>query len=434
MACIIVVALHLFSIADLWFQMFAAILGVIITAIITQVLLKGQTKSDGEREKNSEVFKEKLKIYMDFLRMLCDTLKDKRLTEEEAMQMQFQMSYIAMHTKSDNIEQISKSVKAIVEIYTTPGQKPQSEKLLPQLFKIVACFREELYQSHQTEFTSNVFNKQQIENAIVNLKVFDERNYVAVASAHKYDSIFNMLNEKGWKVAKSKDSNGCLNLELTRRDKDGNAMRLFISPLTDMGATKYAIGLQYKGTDIYNRLKQRHQGNIVDKDGYWWKFLDEESANLGNELDERLKTDENVQQSVFGQLLALEQYIRKFAELHTIRQYLCGKVPSKWRLGQYYDDTLFCELKECIVEGEGLTYIDIKLSQDGKNATCILGNRDDDKDRNKNKSQSMQRLEATVRRTGIRVKNGTICADYENIRLSDLPEKILQIVNIIDGK
>ena len=37
-ACLVVVFLRLFSVADLWFQMFAAILGVIITAIITQVL------------------------------------------------------------------------------------------------------------------------------------------------------------------------------------------------------------------------------------------------------------------------------------------------------------------------------------------------------------------------------------------------------------
>ena len=41
-ACIITVAFRLFSEADLWFQMFSAILGVIITIIITNLLLNSQ--------------------------------------------------------------------------------------------------------------------------------------------------------------------------------------------------------------------------------------------------------------------------------------------------------------------------------------------------------------------------------------------------------
>ena len=252
-ACAIVVFLRLFSVADLWFQMYAAILGVIITAIITQVLLKGQTESDTEREKNAEVFREKLKIYMDFLKMLCDTLKDKKLTEEESMLLQFQISYIAMHTQSKNIEMLSRNVKDIVEIYTKPGHKPTSEELLPRLFNIVACFREELYPSVQAEYVSDHLN-QSITNAIANLKVFDERNYAAMSSERIYEEVFNSFNEKGWKMTKELE-NGCLKLEFTKKDKDGNKMRLFVRPVSDMGTAKYTIGLQYK-KDIYDRLKQ----------------------------------------------------------------------------------------------------------------------------------------------------------------------------------
>lgn len=214
-ACLVVVFLRLFSVADLWFQMFAAILGVIITAIITQVLLKGQTESDAERERNSEVFREKLKIYMDFLRTLYETLKDKKLTEEEAMQLQFQISYIAMHTKSKNIEHLSSNVKDIVEKYTEPGHNPTSEELLPRLFNIIACFREELYPLVQAEYSCDKLNHA-INNAIANLKVFDERNYAAMSSARNYEELFNSFNEKGWKLAKETEK-GCLKLESLAR-------------------------------------------------------------------------------------------------------------------------------------------------------------------------------------------------------------------------
>ena len=415
-ACAIVVFLRLFSVADLWFQMYAAILGVIITAIITQVLLKGQTESDTEREKNAEVFREKLKIYMDFLKMLCDTLKDKKLTEEESMQLQFQISYIAMHTQSKNIELLSRNVKDIVEVYTKPGHKPTSEELLPRLFNIVACFREELYPSAQAEYAPDQLN-QSITNAIANLKVFDERNYAAMSSERIYEEVFNSFNEKGWKMTRELED-GCLKLEFSKRDKDGNKMRLFVHPVSDMGTVKYTIGLQYK-KDIYDRLKQRHQGNI-EKD-YWWKYLDEESVNLGADLDERLHIDKAVQESVFEPLKTLAQYLNNYAKLYCIRQYLDTKAGEAWNMGQCYDDILFCEVKKGILQEEGRPYFDIKLSKNGKEATFEIANRDKDQ----------SKLEATIHRTGIRIKNGKTCADYENVPLADIPEKALELMKQI---
>lgn len=118
LAVIIAVAFRLFSEADLWFQMFSAILGVIITIIITNLLLNSQTNNDIERERNSEIFKEKLRIYQEFLQALYDVLKEEAVTPDEAMRLQFQTSYIAMHTSSENILQISKNVSNIVKMYS----------------------------------------------------------------------------------------------------------------------------------------------------------------------------------------------------------------------------------------------------------------------------------------------------------------------------
>ena len=75
----VAVAFRLFSEADLWFQMFSAILGVIITVIITNLLLNSQTTNDIERERNSEIFKEKLRIYQEFLQALYEVLKEEQV-------------------------------------------------------------------------------------------------------------------------------------------------------------------------------------------------------------------------------------------------------------------------------------------------------------------------------------------------------------------
>ncbi|MBO5611749.1 MAG: hypothetical protein J5918_04050 [Prevotella sp.] len=168
LAVIIAVAFRLFSEADLWFQMFSAILGVIITIIITNLLLNSQTNNDIERERNSEIFKEKLRIYQEFLQALYDVLKEEAVTPDEAMRLQFQTSYIAMHTSSENILQISKNVSNIVKMYSQcPSENGKKviqdrELLLRNLFSIVEIFRKELYKDMKD------FDRADIDKAIVN--------------------------------------------------------------------------------------------------------------------------------------------------------------------------------------------------------------------------------------------------------------------------
>ena len=147
----VAVAFRLFSEADLWFQMFSAILGVIITIIITNLLLNSQTTNDIERERNSEIFKEKLRIYQEFLQALYEVLKEEQVTPDEAMRLQFQTAYIAMHTESHHIRQVSECVSAIVKMYSQcpdeDGKKVLQDEqlLLRNLFDIVEIFRHELY-------------------------------------------------------------------------------------------------------------------------------------------------------------------------------------------------------------------------------------------------------------------------------------------------
>lgn len=48
LACSFAIYLRLFTEKELWYEMFAAVLGVIITAIITMILLRGQSDNDVE--------------------------------------------------------------------------------------------------------------------------------------------------------------------------------------------------------------------------------------------------------------------------------------------------------------------------------------------------------------------------------------------------
>ena len=128
---------------DVSAQLFSAISGALIAAIITLFLLKGQTEVEADRQRDSKVFEEQLKIYQDFLKKLCDVVKDMDITKQEEIELQFQVSYIAMHTKSDSIRIISENVKEIVS-RVKKGEK-KANNMLEKLFEIADVFHNELY-------------------------------------------------------------------------------------------------------------------------------------------------------------------------------------------------------------------------------------------------------------------------------------------------
>lgn len=60
------VTFEIFELSSLPAQFFGTLLGVVITAIITVLLLQGQTKSEESRERNLLVFEKKTRSFFSF--------------------------------------------------------------------------------------------------------------------------------------------------------------------------------------------------------------------------------------------------------------------------------------------------------------------------------------------------------------------------------
>jgi len=138
-------------------QLFAALAGAIIAAFITSILLRLQTQSQAkliegqaaieqEKEKESKVYEEKLRIYQEFLKKLNDIIRDNKIEKEEVIDLQFQVSFIDMHTSSEHIKEISEHVANIVKNIKEPDE---NFSLLQELFDINNTFREELYKKKE---------------------------------------------------------------------------------------------------------------------------------------------------------------------------------------------------------------------------------------------------------------------------------------------
>lgn len=126
-------------------RLLAAILGVVITAVITQLLLKGQGDKERNAKRSAKVFEERLVIYKAFLQKLCDVVQDLKIEPQEEIQLQFQVANIAMHTGSQSIREISENVREII-VKIKNGEDDRNDMLAP-LFNIANVFTKELYES-----------------------------------------------------------------------------------------------------------------------------------------------------------------------------------------------------------------------------------------------------------------------------------------------
>ncbi len=160
------VTFEIFELSSLPAQFFGTLLGVVITAIITVLLLQGQTKSEESRERNLMVFEKKQEVFFHFLTQLNTILQKEKLSlhlshdktlEREVHSLQdllFEFGFLQMHTSSETFNQIlvcvgnlmdeSKKIKHIEE-KTEHDFEVYYKVLATDFFAIVSLLKLELY-------------------------------------------------------------------------------------------------------------------------------------------------------------------------------------------------------------------------------------------------------------------------------------------------
>lgn len=112
-----------------------------------------QKNKDKQRLQETKIFEERLRIYQEFLTKLCDVVKDQAITPEEEIELQFQVSYIAMHTSPSSIKTISDNVKKI--ILSVKKGEDDANNMLGHLFEISDVFHKELYKEEHSVFSDS---------------------------------------------------------------------------------------------------------------------------------------------------------------------------------------------------------------------------------------------------------------------------------------
>ncbi|MDR2223431.1 MAG: hypothetical protein LBE34_11945 [Flavobacteriaceae bacterium] len=170
---VVAVAFEIFELSSLPAQFFGTLLGVVITAIITVLLLQGQTKSEESRERHLLVFEKKQEVFFQFLSQLntilqrealSTTLSQSKKLEKEVNNLQdliFEFGYLQMHTSAETFDKVLGHVGNLMTesmlVKTAESQSAEAVKkyylvLTNDFFAIVSLLKHELY----NEFSPHV--------------------------------------------------------------------------------------------------------------------------------------------------------------------------------------------------------------------------------------------------------------------------------------
>lgn len=271
LACAVAVILRLFSVTDLPFQTFAALIGVIITAIITGVLLKGQSDAEREQKEKAEIFKEKLSSYNRFLNALCTYVTDSTPRNKKALI--FHTIAIKMHSSGDDMARHYENVTRILQS-TGNDNSEETSALIDALNEIATSFRKELYGVTSTDdsqlttiierFTSAIDGSQEVpsekEKEADTLQDEAEDKELQDSKLISWDSKIKELAAKGWNITTESEE-----VKLT-----SSAVPVIISIYRKKG--KYVIeASKPDDSEFSKRLKENFKGSR--RYGTWWREL-----------------------------------------------------------------------------------------------------------------------------------------------------------------
>lgn len=408
LVCAFAVYLKMFTQEELWYQMFCALLGVIISAVITMLLIRGQSDNDQEREKSAKIFEEKLRIYQEYLSHLHKVIEDGKLSSEEELELRFQTSYLAMHCKSENIAAVSASVKNILWLYcSNKNDKYQRDNnspdiLLAEIFKLVEALRKDLYgDGKDYQFDSKSINQtlMNFTNAYANTvdddgeeldNDFEDKQIIEQVDIVKSDGLavdvaIEKWKSQGWTFeGLTKDFDG---LKLSKNQgKDYLPDRWQI---IDVGfyQNQYYIQANYQyDADFSKCLKWEYGGKRSY--GQWWDFLPQPFNSIAEgDFTNQFRTNADLQKWILERIDFCIKQMEIFNHNSKIWYEIeenCNTQGINMEFSIWYWDTLICDFN---IQEEGNPFINI--AQEGEKTIIRFGNRANNEELISNSLQKM---------------------------------------------
>jgi hypothetical protein len=316
---------HLFAESILMTQVSGALLQAIIAALLTFLLLNGQTKQEALKERNMKVFEEKQKVYKSFLDELQVIIQDGKIstTEDnnELNALIFRLGELQMHTSKPTIDIVSASLIIIIQ-KMTDKEKDFYPSLTAELFKIVIALKKDLYSPiEDKDFFTPSFEKGTMDEFLRKCGLdVEEANELDDVGMHTYfwKTLCKQMANKGHNT-KYADAIGNIALYVTHgtsglRFNEGEAYDGFYISIPDLKneikitAAMYQSPLydleEMQNKDVDMALIKQCMKEVVGHSDSLYCSADISFYGAGNDLYKKLKKDATQR----------KQYVEKQAE------------------------------------------------------------------------------------------------------------------------
>lgn len=395
---------RIFSSHDLLFQIIAVVLSVIFTAIVTNSLLTGQTEGEVDQQRNSKVFEKKLTIYQEFLAKLCEVIKDGVITKEEAVELEFQTSYIAMHMQSEDTESVINAVKEIVENVGASSSEENTGKYAEPLFKIVSVFKKDLYMSPYDPDDIHIKKAVAAFDAIVSVidgqvdnegmdETDEDESLTDGITRHIGVILEQICGQMGGEWRGEMDHLDPVGLVLHKGDR--NALSFYLRCDQEYFFQLH-IGVPERDyINVYDPFKGKFGGRR--NKWCWWQYLAVDYRNRNEFLLLLSKGDGKLMQYLVEKIVARLKYVDEFCALYsTVEIPLAGKDGryAGWRLTPAFWFRCIAFDKE---DDSDKTCFDVRLEENGSYSILLF-----------NRTGNEEALKSLVGRLGGDYENGLI--------------------------
>lgn len=345
MICAAPLLTKVFSLNELYINTFGAVIGVALSAIITFVLLNGQSQLDQvtskrqmqeqskqqlETERQAKVYEERLKIYKEFLELVLKAIKDKRLEEEESLSLQFAVASLAMLSGNENtVVIISRELEKILNVLGVSDDdndvSSSGSCIMESLMTIVEAFKPELYPNYKQNDTISESVLQSFRS-IAEMVESVEAERVPMPEGWTWEDYTKVVTP-GVKRGKLKN--------IFLRDSQKGLVYSLDGLLDGMGRADFvfsynsAYGFFFRvkaemqspedARQLYILLRKRLKGQL-NKTGWWWSLPAEDNLILQGKTAER--PGEELCRRLGARFTNVCAYLCSFAHLLKLREQL----------------------------------------------------------------------------------------------------------------
>lgn len=96
----------------------SAVIGVVLTASVTSILLRSQAEHDEQKDVNIRVFTKKMEVYHAFLDHLDELIRNRELSDREIKQLFMRLSYVGLHARPKLMKEVYARMEELVEVLT----------------------------------------------------------------------------------------------------------------------------------------------------------------------------------------------------------------------------------------------------------------------------------------------------------------------------